>query len=101
MTVFLNQGKWGKSNVVFQHGRILAYDKAQQTEQMQHIDYGLGIFNHTVFNLIPDNRPYDLAAVYQQVLVQNALSAFEVSERFYEIGSQEGINEMNRYISQK
>lgn len=101
MTVFKNQGRWDKSNVEFRNGQILAYDKMLQTNRMQYIDYGLGVFNHNVFDLIPNDKPYDLAKIYQQLLAKNTLSAIEVFERFYEIGSQNGINEISQYISNK
>ena len=44
MTVYRNEGRWDTSNVEFTQGRILAYDKANRTPRMRHIDYGLGVF---------------------------------------------------------
>lgn len=99
MTVFRNSGQWDTSNVEFQHSNILCYDKKNRTERMHHIDYGLGIFNKHAFDQIPENTDYDLALLYQNLLKQNQLSAHEVKERFYEVGSFAGIEELGYYLS--
>jgi NDP-sugar pyrophosphorylase family protein len=91
MTVFRNEGQWDSSNVKFSEGRILVYDKRHGSAEMRHIDYGLGVFRRSVFEAIPAGQPRDLAAVYQQVLSQGELAGFEVNDRFYEIGSFDGI----------
>lgn len=99
MTVFRNRGQWDTSNVEFSQGRILAYDKANRTPRMQHIDYGLGAFRREVFDDVPDDRPHDLAAVYQSLLRDGQLAAWESRDRFYEIGSQDGIRELTEFLS--
>ena len=52
MTVYRNAGQWDRSNVEFEDGRILAYDKGNRTSRMRHIDYGLGVFRSGVFETI-------------------------------------------------
>lgn len=99
MTVFKNEGQWDNSNVEFKYGQVINYDKKNRTEQMHHIDYGLGIFNKNVFTPIPDNMEFDLALLYQTLVVQQELAAYEVKERFYEIGSLNGIKELELYLS--
>jgi len=98
MTVFHNQGQWDKSNVEFQDGEIFVYDKAQQTARMQYIDYGLGVFQKKAFDHIIAEQPYDLALLYQNMLAQKQLAAYEMSERFYEIGSFAGIAELEWHL---
>ncbi|MFI4918999.1 MAG: sugar phosphate nucleotidyltransferase [Legionellales bacterium] len=98
MTVYHNQGAWDNSNVAFEKGIIRTYDKLNRSAAMQHIDYGLGVFNTRAFTAVPDNKPHDLAALYQLLLQQQQLAACEVSERFYEIGSTTGISEFTQYI---
>src|SRR5688572_7169763 len=43
MTVFRNNDQWDRSNVLFNEGRIIRYDKRNRTPDMQYIDYGLGV----------------------------------------------------------
>ncbi|EKD45726.1 MAG: Nucleotidyl transferase [uncultured bacterium] len=100
MTVFHNQGQWDKSNVEFTDNTILAYDKQVQTNRMHYIDYGLGIFTHQAFTYLTGAN-YNLAQLYQELLAQQQLAAFEVTERFYEAGSFTGIQELEQYLAQK
>ncbi len=99
MTVFKNDGRWDRSNVEFSGGQIMSYDKKNQTPMMRHIDYGLGVFNQAAFGMVPGDQPYDLAMLYQNLLNQGELAAYEVSERFYEIGTFAGLEEMRRYVA--
>ena len=98
MTVLKNEGRWDKSNVEFAHGRILAYDKKSNSPALQHIDYGLGLFNPAVFEALPNGEKIDLAQVYQDQQAQGELAAYEVPERFYEIGSPEGLAELRAFL---
>ncbi|MCL4393322.1 MAG: nucleotidyl transferase, partial [Chloroflexi bacterium] len=100
-TVSRNDGQWDTSNVEFTAGQILAYDKAARTPRMQHIDYGLGVFDRAAFENLPAGVPIDLAVVYQDLLRQGRLAAFEVRQRFYEIGSWQGIAELERHLAQQ
>jgi MurNAc alpha-1-phosphate uridylyltransferase len=93
MTVFRNEGRWDTSNMEFDGAEIRDYDKVRQTPRMQHIDYGLGILTRAAFGSVPDDRAVDLADVYQQLLNRGQLAGYEVTERFYEIGSLQGLND--------
>jgi len=101
MTVFRNTGKWDRSNVVYRDGRIVNYDKRNRTSDMEHIDYGLGALRSEVFAPYPVGEPIDLEAVYRDLLAHGELAAFEVTRRFYEIGSHEGLEEARNYLSGK
>jgi NDP-sugar pyrophosphorylase family protein len=99
MSVFHNQGQWDASNVEFAGGRLIGYDKANRTPRMQHIDYGLGVFRSAAFEAVPADQPWDLAALYQDLLRRGELAAWESLARFYEIGSVEGIRELTEFLS--
>jgi NDP-sugar pyrophosphorylase family protein len=98
MTVYRNEGLWDASNVEFFEGRILAYDKKNKTPRMRHIDYGLGAFQASVFTSLPEEGVHDLAQVYQSALLRNQLAACEIPDRFYEIGSPEGVQSLSDYL---
>jgi NDP-sugar pyrophosphorylase family protein len=68
---------------------------------MQHVDYGLGVFNKAAFATVPDHAVYDLAAVYQTLVSQDQLAAYEVTERFYEMGSPAGLAELESLLQSK
>lgn len=98
MTVYRNEGKWDSSNVEFENGRILAYDKRAKTPRMHYIDYGLGIFRRQVFETLKDGSIRDLAEVYQELLAGDDLAGYEMKERFYEIGSFSGIEDLSAVL---
>jgi N-acetyl-alpha-D-muramate 1-phosphate uridylyltransferase len=99
MTVYANEGLYDRSNVEFADGEIRVYDKRNVTPQMRHIDYGLGIFNASVLELYPEGVNLDLERVYQDLLTSGELAAAEVSERFYEIGSFAGLQELGDLLA--
>jgi NDP-sugar pyrophosphorylase family protein len=99
MTIYDNAGKYDTSNVEAIDGRIMRYDKRNRSESMRYIDYGLGVFNRSVFEDLEPEQTCDLADVYQGLLAAGELACFEVSERFYEAGSQAGLLELAQYLS--
>ena len=99
MTVFANQNRWDKSNVIFKNGNICLYDKAKQSPQMDHIDYGAAMLRAAALDLIP-KYPCDLAFLYSQLVESGLMLGYEVKDRFYEIGSYEGIEDANRYFAE-
>ena len=104
MTVMKNSGQWDRSNVVFRPdgngtgGEIVKYDKKEFTEEMEYIDYGLGVFRRKVFEDLEEDKVIDLADIYKNLLIDNELAGFEVKKRFYEIGSFKGIEETKQYL---
>jgi NDP-sugar pyrophosphorylase family protein len=65
---------------------------------MHHIDYGLAAFHRSVFADLPADEKCDLATVFQRLLHEGNLAAFEVRERFYEIGSPAGLLDTERFL---
>ena len=101
MTIFRNEGSYDTSNVSAESGKILRYDKRERRPDMHYIDYGLGAFQENVFQNGEPETIEDLAAVYQRLLSANQLAAFEVRQRFYEIGSRQGIEDLERHLKEK
>jgi NDP-sugar pyrophosphorylase family protein len=99
MTVYRNENRWDRSNVVYRDGRLLAYDKRAWRPEMTHIDYGLGLLRPAALELVPPDAPADLADLYGQLVARGGLAAFEVSRRFYEIGSPEGLAETHAFLA--
>jgi NDP-sugar pyrophosphorylase family protein len=99
MTVFNNEGKYDTSNVVFGDGAIKLYDKKQRLPEMRHIDYGLSVFHRRAFDEWPDDQPFDLAAVMTRLVGRGQMAGWEVRERFYEIGSHGGLEELNTLLA--
>jgi NDP-sugar pyrophosphorylase family protein len=95
MTVFKNEGRWNPSNVCFEAGEIHRYEKKVRLAQMRHIDYGISVLRAAVFADIPDIGPFDLADLYSRLVSNRQMAAYEVKQRFYEIGSAKGLVELD------
>jgi NDP-sugar pyrophosphorylase family protein len=99
MTVFRNVNQWDRSNLLFSGNKILLYDKRKPIPDMQHIDYGLGVFHAQAFRTYSGNHLFDLADVYQDLIRRDELAGYEVTQRFYEIGSSSGLEETRKFLS--
>jgi NDP-sugar pyrophosphorylase family protein len=99
MTVFCNEDRWEKSNVLFREGRVVEYDKISPRPGMRHIDYGLGILSAQALQRRPAATAFDLGDLYQELASRGELAAFTVNERFYEIGSVGGIEAAERHLA--
>ena len=101
MTVYHNEGKYDTSNVQFGNSEIIVYDKKARLPEMRHIDYGLSLFKASVFDSYSAEQPFDLAEVMGKLVRQKQLAGYEVKERFYEIGSPSGLEELDRLLGKK
>jgi N-acetyl-alpha-D-muramate 1-phosphate uridylyltransferase len=101
MTVLKNQNRWDKSNVEFDAGQIAEYNKTVIRPQMHYIDYGLGILQSNVLQAYPAGQSLDLSKVYNDLSLAEELAGYEVFERFYEIGSHQGIADTQAYLLEK
>jgi NDP-sugar pyrophosphorylase family protein len=98
MTVYRNENRWDKSNVVFRDGRLLCYSKRSSTPEMRHIDFGVTLLKREVLLPVPTETPSDLADLISEMAASGELVGYEVSQRFYEIGSHQGLEETQRYL---
>jgi NDP-sugar pyrophosphorylase family protein len=87
--------------VEFKDGQIVRYDKKDRTPAMHHIDYGLGGLTAAALLARPADQPFDLADVYRDLARQVEVAGFEVANRFYEIGSPEGLAETRALLAGK
>jgi NDP-sugar pyrophosphorylase family protein len=101
MTVYKNRDLYDKSNVSVKDGRVTGYSKNGRTPDMVYIDYGAQVFRKEALGLIPENRYYILEDLFKKLVDQQQLLAYEVNERFYEIGSMQGIEEFDKYLRGK
>lgn len=100
MTVYRNEGLYDTSNVVFQNGELVLYDKKLRLPEMTHIDYGLGLLKSEILAEWPEMHVFDLAEVYTAMVKQKQMAGHEVHQRFYEIGSHAGLAELSELLLQ-
>jgi NDP-sugar pyrophosphorylase family protein len=97
MTVLRNDGRWDRSNAEFDGTLVTRYSKVEKGT-FKWIDYGLTVLDHAVVGRIAQGHT-DLADLYSELSRKGLLGGFEVDQRFYEIGSPEGLEELNRLLT--
>lgn len=98
MTVYKNEDRYDTSNTIIQGELVAFYSKKQKTEDMRHIEYGVNLFRKEVLTQIPEDSYYGLESLFPQLIASRQLLAYEIKERFYEIGSIHGLDEFRGYI---
>jgi len=101
MTVYKNSNKYDTSNVIYENEKIVLYSKKQSLAKMEYIDYGLGIVRNKHFSGYPDNTCFDLSEIYENLSLKGELMGYEIPNRFYEIGSLNGIEDLSKYLNTK
>lgn len=96
MTIIENNNQWDKSNIIFDGKKIILYDKKKHSDQMNYIDYGLSICKKNIFTKMTDNI-FDLAEIFNSLSKKNQLDFYTANNRFYEIGSQQGIEDFSKF----
>jgi len=99
MTVYKNDNQWDKSNILCKSGLVVDYNKSNPSSEMHFIDYGLSIFDHGAFKTLANNKTFDLSEVILHLISNQQLAAYEVKERFYEIGSPSGLEALKMHLS--
>lgn len=99
MTVLRNSNRWDKSNVVFRDNTLVRYEKRDATVEMEHIDYGVAVLRRTALTGIPADRPSDLAELYTLMVADGRMAGYEVTNRFYEIGTPAALQEARAYLA--
>lgn len=105
MTVFRNDGRWDASNVIFEGGQVVLYDKQRRTRpaaDFAFIDYGLSAMSRQVIaDEVAPGAKADLAALWHALSVRGELAGLEMTQRFYEIGSPEGLEDLKQWLRQR
>jgi NDP-sugar pyrophosphorylase family protein len=103
MTVYCNDGALDRSNAVFDGQLVTRYDKREPDPAaagMRFIDYGLSILQpDTVRQRVSADAPSDLADLFSTLSAARQLAGYEASQRFFEIGSPQGLADLTLHLS--
>jgi NDP-sugar pyrophosphorylase family protein len=97
MSVYKNHNRYDKSNTTIEGSLVKKYSKQEKSEDMVYIDYGANIFRKEVLELIPEKEPYTLEDLFPKLINKDQLLAFEAKERFYEVGSFQGLKDFEDF----
>jgi MurNAc alpha-1-phosphate uridylyltransferase len=98
MSVLRNQGQWDRSNARFDGAWVTAYDKKAPSAGFDCIDYGLNLFSHGAFDRLA-KEAFDLGELQGLLAASGRLRGVEATERFYEIGTPEGLAQTRDHLT--
>jgi NDP-sugar pyrophosphorylase family protein len=96
MTVYRNDGQYGRSNVAVENGYVTRYDRSG--EGLHHIHYGFSVLRAAVLESVPVDAFCSMDTVYQRLVAAGQLGACMVAERFYEIGTPDGLGAFEEFV---
>ena len=96
MTVYNNKNKWD-SNIIFDGNLITNYSRKIKTKN-EFYRLWTGIISKKSFSQFNKKSIFDLSEYFKYLIKNNSLYGYEVTTRFYEIGSIKGINELNKLL---
>ncbi len=100
MSVYANHGAWDESNSQPDAAGewVLRYEKKRPDLKFSHIDYGAIALRREVIAAVPPGEPRDLAVIQAELARAKLLRATEARDRFFEIGSPEGLETLDRWL---
>jgi MurNAc alpha-1-phosphate uridylyltransferase len=99
MSVFENAGAWDKSNSEVRGEIVVRYAKGGRDRALRHIDYGAIALCREVIAEHPAESAFGLDQVQSELSRHGKLRAFSAQQRFYEIGSEAGIRDLETLLA--
>jgi NDP-sugar pyrophosphorylase family protein len=99
MAVYKNEGRWDASNVATDGTWVLRYEKGASDRALDHIDYGATALKKSTIASLSAGRAHGLDAIQRDLAQRKRLRASVARERFFEIGSPEGLATLARHLS--
>ncbi len=98
MVVLRNEGRWERSNALYAHNRVLAYEKRSPRSDMAWIDYGLGGLTAAALARVEDGE-VELAVLYSALARSGQLFGYPASQRFFDIGTPAALEETEVFLA--
>jgi N-acetyl-alpha-D-muramate 1-phosphate uridylyltransferase len=98
LCVFKNDGRWNPSNTQVSGERVVSYQKGTNDPAFDHIDYGATALRRDVIARLAPGVASGLDGVQAALAARGELRAYRAATRFYEIGSPEGLAELDALL---
>ena len=99
MSVFENAGAWDPSNTEVRGELVARYEKGGTDAALRYIDYGAIALCRDVIAERPAESAFGLDQVQAELARLGKLRAFVAAKRFYEVGSELGIGDLEALLS--
>jgi len=106
MSIYKNNNKFDKSNInIIDNGFLVSYQN--RGANLKYIDAGVSIYDKYVFepeylfcSYLPSNLK-DIQGIISNFDGVSEIAPYIIKDRFYEVGSVEGIQEFQKYLDEK
>jgi NDP-sugar pyrophosphorylase family protein len=99
MSVFCNEGRWDSSNVQTDGEWVLRYEKGTTDPSLNYIDYGATALRREVIAALEQGQFAGLEVIQSDLSKRKAMRAVVAEKRFFEIGSPEGLDTLDLWLS--
>jgi len=94
MAVLHNYDEYGPSDLLVADGLVKEYDKKHLRPELEWVNFGVSALRRQALQLVQPHGFCDEETFYGQLIAQRQLIAFDVKDRFYEIGNPSGLEPM-------
>lgn len=101
MAVYRNNDRYDSSNVLLKQSGSVTYSKNTKLSIMRHIDSGFSVLNIKALESIKIGDYSDLSDIFETLSKDGQVNGFEIKNRFFEVGSLGGINDLEAYLRRK
>jgi NDP-sugar pyrophosphorylase family protein len=103
MSIFENRGAWDQSNVEPDATGewVLRYEKGRPDLKFPFIDYGAIALRRAIVAKIPEGKAVGLDGIQTELARQKLLRAVVARDRFFEIGSPEGLSTLDAVLAKQ
>ncbi|HEY4103352.1 MAG TPA: sugar phosphate nucleotidyltransferase [Polyangiaceae bacterium] len=99
MSVFENAGQWDASNCEVRSDWVVRYEKGSADPALRYIDYGATALRREALLEYPPDSGFGLDRLQTELARRGKLRAYVALERFYEIGSERGIADLEAKLA--
>jgi len=100
MVVYRNENKYDRSNLRVENGFVTDYSY-QHSGEFVYIDHGLSVLRKDSLKDFRRGENFGLQEVFLKLIKAGKLRAYEAEERFYEVGSFEGLENFKAYVKKE
>ena len=98
MAVLHNHDSYGPSDLRVVDGIVEEFDKHHHRPELDWVNFGVTALRRDALRLVPPDHFCDDETFYQELVARRQLGAYEVKNRFYEIGSPSGLEQFKEFV---
>jgi NDP-sugar pyrophosphorylase family protein len=86
------------SNAEVANGKVVQFSKNQFSIRMEYEDFGLSILRREILTPFLSNKKCDLSTITEKLAFEGKVGAYIVNDKYYEVGSSQGISDFEKHM---